>query len=231
MDLVDWEPIYRLLNLDWSPIWLCICGDVIMRWWRHDISLGVTHLSLTEQSVIRPLDVRFPAKKEWPLTKEILRPLSIQKYNTSYLRCAKSLSLVYWYEGRVIEKWLSGEQILKVNPTQKSEWQLVIPDRVSILELLTDPAWSQNYTCHNKGVTTTLLLWFFYPTLRIPGHAHLPANSPCSLQSVLASLTMSILSLLLWLTIISNNSSFHQKHRGVPDGSDGFDGTSYRLTE
>ena len=31
--------------------------------------------------------------------------------------------------------------------------------------------------------------------------------------------------------IISNNSSFRQKHPGVPDGSDGSDGTSYPLTE
>ena len=30
---------------------------------------------------------------------------------------------------------------------------------------------------------------------------------------------------------ISNNSSFRQKRRGVPDGSDGSDGTSYPLTE
>jgi len=30
---------------------------------------------------------------------------------------------------------------------------------------------------------------------------------------------------------ISNNSSFRQKHPGVPDGSDGSDGTSYSLTE
>ena len=30
---------------------------------------------------------------------------------------------------------------------------------------------------------------------------------------------------------ISNNSSFCQKHPGVPDGSDGSDGTSYPLTE
>ena len=30
---------------------------------------------------------------------------------------------------------------------------------------------------------------------------------------------------------ISNNSTFHQKHPGVPDGSDGSDGTSYPLTE
>jgi len=33
------------------------------------------------------------------------------------------------------------------------------------------------------------------------------------------------------LGIISNNSSFRQKHPGVPDGSDGSDGTSYPLTE
>jgi hypothetical protein len=30
---------------------------------------------------------------------------------------------------------------------------------------------------------------------------------------------------------ISNNSTFRQKHPGVPDGSDGSDGTSYPLTE
>jgi len=30
---------------------------------------------------------------------------------------------------------------------------------------------------------------------------------------------------------ISNNSSVRQKHPGVPDGSDGSDGTSYPLTE
>jgi len=30
---------------------------------------------------------------------------------------------------------------------------------------------------------------------------------------------------------ISNNSSFRQKHPGVPDGCDGSDGTSYPLTE
>jgi hypothetical protein len=30
---------------------------------------------------------------------------------------------------------------------------------------------------------------------------------------------------------ISNNSSFHLKHPGVPDGSDGSDQTSYPLTE
>ena len=32
-------------------------------------------------------------------------------------------------------------------------------------------------------------------------------------------------------THISNNSSFRQKHPGVPDGSDGSDGTSHPLTE
>jgi hypothetical protein len=32
-------------------------------------------------------------------------------------------------------------------------------------------------------------------------------------------------------SFISNNSSFRQKHLGVPDGSDGSDGTSYPLTE
>jgi hypothetical protein len=32
-------------------------------------------------------------------------------------------------------------------------------------------------------------------------------------------------------TTISNNSSFRQKHPGVPDGSDGSDGSSYLLTE
>jgi len=31
--------------------------------------------------------------------------------------------------------------------------------------------------------------------------------------------------------LISNYSSFRQKHPGVPDGSDGSDGTSYPLTE
>jgi len=31
--------------------------------------------------------------------------------------------------------------------------------------------------------------------------------------------------------LISNNSNFRQKHPGVPDGSDGFDATSYPLTE
>jgi hypothetical protein len=31
--------------------------------------------------------------------------------------------------------------------------------------------------------------------------------------------------------IISNNPSFRLKHPGVPDGSDGSDGTSYPLTE
>jgi len=30
---------------------------------------------------------------------------------------------------------------------------------------------------------------------------------------------------------ISNNTSFREKHRGVPDGSDGSDGTSFPLTE
>jgi len=30
---------------------------------------------------------------------------------------------------------------------------------------------------------------------------------------------------------ISNNASFRLKHLGVPDGSDGSDGTSYHLTE
>ena len=30
---------------------------------------------------------------------------------------------------------------------------------------------------------------------------------------------------------ISNDLSFHQKHPGVPDGSDSCDGTSYSLTE
>jgi len=34
-----------------------------------------------------------------------------------------------------------------------------------------------------------------------------------------------------WKSYISNNSSFRQKHPGVPDGSDGIDGTSYPLTE
>jgi len=35
----------------------------------------------------------------------------------------------------------------------------------------------------------------------------------------------------LGVFFISNNSSFRQKHPGVPDGSDGSDGTSYPLTE
>jgi hypothetical protein len=34
----------------------------------------------------------------------------------------------------------------------------------------------------------------------------------------------------IWLTN-SNNASFRLKHPGVPDGSDGSDGTSYPLTE
>jgi hypothetical protein len=33
------------------------------------------------------------------------------------------------------------------------------------------------------------------------------------------------------LVDISNNRSFHLKHPGVPDGSDGSDGTLYPLTE
>ena len=33
------------------------------------------------------------------------------------------------------------------------------------------------------------------------------------------------------VTCISNNSNFSQKHPGVPDGSNGSDGTSYPLTE
>jgi hypothetical protein len=36
---------------------------------------------------------------------------------------------------------------------------------------------------------------------------------------------------LLRLWNISNNPSFRLKHPGVPDGSDGSDGTSYPLTE
>jgi uncharacterized protein YjbI with pentapeptide repeats len=32
-------------------------------------------------------------------------------------------------------------------------------------------------------------------------------------------------------SFISNNTSFRLKHPGVPDGSDGSDGTSYPLTE
>ena len=36
---------------------------------------------------------------------------------------------------------------------------------------------------------------------------------------------------ILYTTYISNNSSFRLKHPGVPDGSDGSDGTSYPLTE
>ena len=34
-----------------------------------------------------------------------------------------------------------------------------------------------------------------------------------------------------FLLMISNNPSFRLKHPGVPDGSDGFGGTSYPLTE
>jgi len=34
-----------------------------------------------------------------------------------------------------------------------------------------------------------------------------------------------------YVVVISNNSNFRQKHMGVPDGSDGCDGTSYPLTE
>ena len=34
-----------------------------------------------------------------------------------------------------------------------------------------------------------------------------------------------------WNSDISNNPSFRLKHPGVPDGSDGSDGTSYPLTE
>ena len=35
----------------------------------------------------------------------------------------------------------------------------------------------------------------------------------------------------LFIAIISNNFSFRLKHPGVPDGSDGSDGTLYPLTE
>jgi hypothetical protein len=35
----------------------------------------------------------------------------------------------------------------------------------------------------------------------------------------------------IWTYFISNNPSFRLKHPGVPDGSDGSDGTSYPLTE
>jgi hypothetical protein len=37
--------------------------------------------------------------------------------------------------------------------------------------------------------------------------------------------------LTLQIIFISNNCSFRLKHLGVPDRSDGSDGTSYRLTE
>ena len=45
-----------------------------------------------------------------------------------------------------------------------------------------------------------------------------------------------VLSPLQWCvdtiqTYITNNTSFHLKHPGVPDSSDGSNGTSYRLTE
>ena len=40
-----------------------------------------------------------------------------------------------------------------------------------------------------------------------------------------------ILHIVLSFILISNNSSFRQKHPGVPDGSDGSDGASYPLTE
>jgi len=40
-----------------------------------------------------------------------------------------------------------------------------------------------------------------------------------------------LIGILLGDCVISNNSSFRRKHPGVPDGSDGSDGTSYPLTE
>jgi len=40
-----------------------------------------------------------------------------------------------------------------------------------------------------------------------------------------------IVSFVITAINISNNSSFHQKHPGIPDGSDDSDGTSYPLKE
>ena len=46
---VDWAPIYRLLVIDLSLIWLCISDDVIMLWcWQHLISLRMNHWSVSE---------------------------------------------------------------------------------------------------------------------------------------------------------------------------------------
>jgi len=53
------------------------------------------------------------------------------------------------------------------------------------------------------------------------------ASSPSLSQRIGSGLVL----LFLLFSSISNNSSFRQKHPGVPDSSDGSDGTSYPLTE
>ena len=50
-----------------------------------------------------------------------------------------------------------------------------------------------------------------------------------ALYTIVGSPLESLLESLL--ESISNNASFRLKHPGVPDGSDGSDGTLYRLTE
>jgi len=50
-----------------------------------------------------------------------------------------------------------------------------------------------------------------------------------ALYTIVGSPLESLLQSLL--ESISNNASFRLKHPGVPDGSDGSDGTLYRLTE
>jgi len=55
-----------------------------------------------------------------------------------------------------MEIWLIGEQIWKVDPVQKSEWQFVISEQTSINGLSSDFVWSRKYTSNTKGVTPTL---------------------------------------------------------------------------
>ena len=95
---------------------------------------------------------------EWPSTIEIPRPLSIRRWYTAYLRLVKSLSLIYYCDGWVMEMWLIGELIWKVDCIRKSEWWFVIPNWISIWRLSNDPVWSRKYTCNTKGVTYTFLI-------------------------------------------------------------------------
>jgi hypothetical protein len=76
-----------------------------------------------------------------------------------------------------------------------------------------------------------------FPLQQFPRQGPLSTGAPnclqhCweTIQSIGQRLFPALLFHLHHLSAISNNPSFHVKHPGVQDGSDGSDGTSYHLT-